>query len=81
MADLSTKSTRAFYDTVADSYAALLPDTSYEAPLDLGVLDHFLDLLPESDAPVLDAGCGAGRMLGHLAARGVAPVDGVDLSP
>ena len=31
-------------------------------------------------APVLDAGCGAGRMSAHLAARGV-QVRGVDLSP
>lgn len=75
------ESAREFYDTVASSYAALLPDMSFEAPLDLGVLDHFVASLPATDAPVLDAGCGAGRMLGYLAARGVERVDGVDLSP
>lgn len=72
--------TQAFYDTVAVSYAKRLPDTSFEAPLDLGFLDHFIASLPDADAPVLDAGCGAGRMLGYLATRGVARVEGVDLS-
>jgi ubiquinone/menaquinone biosynthesis C-methylase UbiE len=80
MAEKDTRGTEAFYDTVAASYAALIPDTSYEAPLDLGLLDHFIASLPDWDAPVLDAGCGAGRMLGYLAARGVARVEGVDLS-
>lgn len=75
------ESTRAFYDTVAASYAAMLPDMSFEAPADLAVLDHFVGSLPPSQAPVLDAGCGAGRMLGYLAARGVERVDGADLSP
>ncbi|MEP7763823.1 class I SAM-dependent methyltransferase [Sanguibacter sp. 25GB23B1] len=75
------ESARAFYDTVAASYAAMLPDTSFEAPLDLAVLDHFVASLPPSPAPVLDAGCGAGRMLGYLTGRGVERVDGVDLSP
>lgn len=77
----ATARTRAFYDTVADSYARILPDTRAEAPLDLGVIDHFIASLPASGSPVLDAGCGTGRMLGHLAARGVANRVGVDLSP
>ncbi|MCT9821518.1 class I SAM-dependent methyltransferase [Microbacterium sp. W1N] len=75
------EATRGFYDTVAGAYARLLPDTRAEAPLDLGVIDHFVACLPASDLPVLDAGCGTGRMLSALAARGVSRRHGVDLSP
>ncbi len=49
------------YDTVADSYARLLPDASFEAAEDLAMIARFTALLP-SDARVLDAGCGTGRM-------------------
>lgn len=76
-----TEATRHFYDTVADSYADLLPDTRAEAPLDLGVIAQFVADLPVGDAPVVDAGCGAGRMLTHLTTLGVSPLAGVDLSP
>jgi SAM-dependent methyltransferase len=73
------------YDTVAEDYADRLPDTRAETALDLAMVDAFvaavLHGVPDpSDAPVLDAGCGAGRMSGYLAARGVS-VCGVDLSP
>lgn len=71
--------TRVAYDTVADVYADAFPATEPEQPVDLAMIDHFVALL--GDAPrVLDAGCGAGRMLAHLAARGCRP-EGVDLSP
>lgn len=76
-----TEATRRFYDTVAESYAQALPDTRAEAPLDLGVIAQFVDELPDGDGVVLDAGCGTGRMLRHLAALGVSPLAGVDLSP
>lgn len=59
--------TRRTYDTVAASYARMLPDTSYEAPLDLAMIDYFAAQL-STNASVLDAGCGAGRMLAHLTA-------------
>ena len=73
------------YDTVAADYAERLPDTRAEAPLDLAMVDAFVaevlaDVTDPSRAPVLDAGCGAGRMSAYLAARGVS-VCGVDLSP
>ncbi|TFV98744.1 class I SAM-dependent DNA methyltransferase [Leifsonia flava] len=73
--------TRRLYDTVAHTYAEVLPDTRYEAPLELGMLDHFIAHLPDSDLPVLDAGCGTGRMLHYLSAREVSPLVGIDLSP
>jgi SAM-dependent methyltransferase len=73
------------YDTVAADYAERLPDTRAEAPLDLAMVDAFVaavlsDVTDPTAAPVLDAGCGAGRMSAYLAARG-ASVCGVDLSP
>ena len=72
---------RRAYDTVADDYAAHLPDTRAEAALDLAVLDHFVAAVEASGGgPVLDAGCGAGRITRHLADRGAA-VQGLDLSP
>ena len=78
--DLESQTRRA-YDIVAASYARMLPDTSYEAPLDLAMIDHFVAQLP-TDASVLDAGCGAGRMLAHLAALSPSlRLEGVDLSP
>lgn len=76
-----TNETRLLYDTIAATYAEVLPDTRYEAPLDLGLVDHFIAQLPESRSPVLDAGCGTGRMLRYLSARGVSNLVGVDLSP
>ncbi|MEZ3159816.1 class I SAM-dependent methyltransferase [Microbacterium sp. BWT-B31] len=80
MSDDRTSATRHLYDTVAGTYAEVLPDTRAEAPLDLGILDQFIASLPDSDLPVLDAGCGTGRMLRHLLARGVSSLIGVDLS-
>ncbi|TQM55158.1 class I SAM-dependent methyltransferase [Humibacillus xanthopallidus] len=76
---------RRAYDTVAADYAERLPDTRAETALDLAMVDGFVaavlrDRTDPTAAPVLDAGCGAGRMSGYLAARGVA-VCGMDLSP
>lgn len=73
--------TRRTYDIVAANYARMLPDTSHEAPLDLAMIDHFVSQLA-TDASVLDAGCGAGRMLAHLSALNPSlRLKGVDLSP
>ncbi|HET8986914.1 MAG TPA: class I SAM-dependent methyltransferase [Humibacillus sp.] len=76
---------RRAYDTMASAYAERLPDTRAETPLDLAMVDAFISaVLAEgtdpSSAPVLDAGCGTGRMSAYLAARHVR-VRGVDLSP
>lgn len=71
-------STRLAYDTLADAYADHITGTSAEQPLELAMLAHFVDLLAEPRR-VLDAGCGAGRLLPHLAGLGCL-VEGVDLS-
>lgn len=70
------------YDTVAESYAMHLPDTRAEAPLDLAMVDAFIAAVQAGDqtGPVLDAGCGTGRMSRYLADRGCT-VHGIDLSP
>lgn len=70
---------RAVYDTVADLYADYFPSTDPEQALDLAMISHFATLLGPG-AKVLDAGCGAGRMLPVLAGLGCA-IEGVDLSP
>ncbi|CAB4699377.1 MAG: methyltransferase domain-containing protein [Actinobacteria bacterium] len=72
---------RRAYDTVAADYAARLPDTRAEAPLDLAMVDAFVAAVTDSGGGrVLDAGCGAGRMARYLADRGC-EVEGIDLSP
>jgi SAM-dependent methyltransferase len=71
--------TRTAYDAVADAYADTFTATEPEQPLELAMIDYFTDLVQEPRR-VLDAGCGAGRMLPYLAARGCLP-EGVDLSP
>ncbi len=68
---------RRAYDTVAEDYAALIPDTGTEAAIDLAMVDAFIRDVG-SGGRVLDAGCGAGRMSRYLAERGVA-VEGIDL--
>ena len=72
---------RSAYDAVAETYAAALPDISFESPLDVAMIDEFSALLRCSPGrKVIDAGCGAGRMSRHLGDSGLV-VTGVDLSP
>lgn len=79
-ADIRLDSIRCAYDAVAESYAGLLPDASFEAPADRGMLEAFVRHMADGPArPVVDAGCGTGRMTRLLASLGVA-VSGVDLS-
>ena len=81
MAPDGIERTRAFYDTVASSYAEMIPDTRYESPLELALIDDFVRLLGEGPLSVLDAGCGTGRMVAHLRSLDDAiAVTGVDLS-
>ena len=78
------RQTRDGYDVVARAYAQLLPDTRYEAAPDLAMVQHFVTGVSASaERPrVLDAGCGTGRMIGHLAALDPSlDVVGADLSP
>lgn len=72
-------SVRRAYDEVADSYADNFRSTEPEEPVDLAMIDHFASLL-SGERRVLDAGCGAGRLMPYLAALGCR-VEGVDLSP
>lgn len=71
--------TRAAYDAVADIYADRIVATEPEHSVELAVIDYFASLL-EDPRRVLDAGCGAGRMLPYLAERRCHP-EGIDLSP
>ena len=71
--------TRAAYDAIADIYADRLVSTEAEHAVELAMIDYFAALL-EDPRRVLDAGCGAGRMLPYLDGRGCRP-EGVDLSP
>jgi ubiquinone/menaquinone biosynthesis C-methylase UbiE len=72
---------RSAYDTVAETYSAVIPDTSFEAPLDMAMMDHFIaHMRATADRTVIDVGCGAGRMTSYLGEAGLA-VSGVDLSP
>lgn len=70
---------RLAYDEVADTYADHFRSAEPELPVDLAMVEHFASLL-SGERRVLDAGCGAGRMLPVLAALGCR-VEGVDLSP
>jgi SAM-dependent methyltransferase len=70
--------TRIAYDQIADIFADTFRATEPEQPIELAMIDHFISLLGEPRR-VLDAGCGAGRMLPYLATRGSDP-EGVDLS-
>ena len=70
------------YDVVAESYAQLLADTAYEAPLDLAMVRHFVSELGEiGGARLLDAGCGAGRMITFIDEIASFEIEGVDISP
>lgn len=72
---------RTAYDTVAEAYSEALPDTSFEAPLDMAMINDFCARLRAAPGrKVIDAGCGAGRLSVRLAEAGL-DVTGVDLSP
>lgn len=83
MTSADVQHTRTAYDEVAASYAAMLPDTRYEAAPELAMVQHFVEGLESgSAAAVLDAGCGTGRMISHLLTLDPELViSGSDLSP
>ena len=83
MSDVLRDQTKAAYDTVAATYAVVLPDTSLEASLDLAMIQNFVDQLRDRDnAHIPDAGSGAGRMITYLnSLHEDLTITGVDLSP
>jgi SAM-dependent methyltransferase len=73
--------TRTSYDTVADSYADMLRDALIDAPYDRAILALFADLVRDAgDGPVVDVGCGTGRITAYLNGLGL-DAFGTDLSP
>lgn len=75
------RTTRAFYDAVAEDYDDHFRDVLETRPMDRAMLAGFADLVRAAGAgPVVDVGCGPGRVTAHLAALGLS-VSGVDLSP
>lgn len=71
---------RSSYDTVAVAYASLLADELADRPLERAVLSVFAGYAAAAGGPVVDAGCGPGRVTALLRDLGV-PAFGVDLSP
>lgn len=81
MANENLMDVRSAYDTVAEAYSTVIPDTSFEAALDMAMVDHFAGHMRATpDRQVIDVGCGAGRMTSYLSRAGLS-VSGVDLSP
>jgi SAM-dependent methyltransferase len=74
--------TRTAYDTVAADYADLLRDELAGRPVDRAALTAFTELIQAAGpaGPVMEAGCGPGRVTGHLAELGLR-IFGLDLSP
>lgn len=72
--------TRLAYDTVATDYDRLLRNELDSLPWERGILAAFAELTIPQGRPVMDLGCGTGRIARFLADRGV-NVRGVDLSP
>lgn len=71
------ETTRAAYDVVAADYARLLEGALAESTFDRAILGAFAELVT---GPVVDVGCGPGRITGYLASLGL-DVRGIDLSP
>ncbi|MFE6806740.1 class I SAM-dependent DNA methyltransferase [Streptomyces sp. NPDC057696] len=73
--------TRTSYDTVAASYAELTRHLLDETPEERAVLALFAELVrAQGGGPVVDVGCGTGRITGHLRTLGL-DAFGIDLSP
>ncbi|NBE82067.1 methyltransferase domain-containing protein [Micromonospora sp. NEAU-HG-1] len=73
------RETRAAYDTVAVDYARLVHGELAGKPLERALLDTFAELVG-SAGPVVEVGCGTGRITAHLRDLGL-DVAGLDLSP
>ncbi|MEC5179421.1 class I SAM-dependent DNA methyltransferase [Arthrobacter sp. CG_A4] len=79
-ADDRLATVRSGYDTVAESYARLLPDAGFEAPADRGMIEAFAAYVNAGNIrSAVDAGCGSGRMTWLLSSLGL-DISGIDLS-
>ncbi|WP_199442340.1 class I SAM-dependent DNA methyltransferase [Umezawaea beigongshangensis] len=73
--------TRAGYDAVAAEYVEYARTDLDRKPLDRAMLAAFADTVTASArGPVVEIGCGYGRVAAHLHSLGV-PISGIDLSP
>ncbi|GIM97240.1 class I SAM-dependent methyltransferase [Paractinoplanes toevensis] len=69
--------TRIAYDVVAADYHVVLRDELARSTWERAVLGGFAEVV---DGPVVEVGCGPGRITGHLAKLGL-DIRGIDLSP
>lgn len=73
--------TRASYDTVAETYADMFRDELDGQPVIRHLLAMYAELVRDAgNGPVVDVGCGTGRVTAHLRGLGT-DAFGVDLSP
>lgn len=73
--------TRAYYDTVAEEYAARVPGLFAEDVTGRAMLGAFAEeVRADGGLPVADVGCGPGHVTAHLDGLGLR-VHGVDASP
>ncbi|MFI1915684.1 class I SAM-dependent DNA methyltransferase [Nocardia sp. NPDC020380] len=73
--------TREAYDDIAERYTAMFQRHLHDNPFERAMLDVFAASVEEnSGGPVIDIGCGPGRVTGYLQAAAV-DVSGIDLSP
>ena len=73
--------TRTSYDAFASVYADFVRHELDEFPLGRALLSHFAELVRTGGGgPVVEVGCGPGRIAAHVAALGL-DVFGIDLSP
>ncbi|WP_216913121.1 class I SAM-dependent methyltransferase [Nocardia noduli] len=70
----------AAYDDIADLYVEVVEGQLAAQPLDRAMLDTFSELLRANESgPVLEVGCGAGRITDYLSGRGL-DISGIDVS-
>jgi SAM-dependent methyltransferase len=70
---------RSFYDAIAADYADHFRDELQSNPWERAMLATFAEVVGP-DRPVLEVGCGPGRVTGHLSGLGLS-ITGMDLSP
>jgi SAM-dependent methyltransferase len=80
--DAKTDELRAAHDVLAAFYVDHLAGALEKDPIDRAVLDLFAELTLTAGlgSEVGDVGCGTGRLMPYLAAKGLSP-HGTDLSP